>query len=102
MWDVFKSLLLKATMPVNTGNQPTPVVPSQPKISDSDRQNHEEKIHYAKPHLANIVVQRSKFQDPKRHKTLHYYNCPVCEHEHGKTQYIVGHSTQVNRHDQAN
>lgn len=103
MWDVFKSLLRKATLPVNTGNQPTPVVPAdKPKILDTDRSNHVNKIHYTKPHEANIVVQRSKFQEPKRNKNLHYYSCPVCEHEHGTKKYIVGHDPTTTRHDQAN
>lgn len=94
MWqrfkDVFAELLYKATQPIQ---QPTPVVPAnKPEISAADRKNHEEKIHYKKPHEANTVVQRTYFQDPKKHKGIHYYSCPVCEHEHGKKQYILGHS----------
>lgn len=103
MWDVFKSLIRKATMPVNTGSQPTPVVPADKKpYNDADVRNHANKIHYPKPHLANIVVQRSKFQEPQRHKNLHYYACPVCQHEHNKTSYILGHDITHARHNQAN
>lgn len=89
--DAFENLLRKAMAPI--GPQPTPVVPAAkpPAITAEDRANHQNKRHYGASHEAERVVTRTIEQNPHHSQNLHHYKCPVCQHELGKKQFIVGH-----------